>query len=263
MYQPTEIGTFNDEDIKQFCQTGWLIKEGYDPRNVQQACYELRASDIYYDLATGEKHVVTADDYILLKPHQMTVVITEESLKLPDDILGRILTKGKLFSIGVLPVNTYADPGFTGRLGIVLYNASNNYIKIHPLQSIAKIEFTKLQKQVIDRYVGQHGYQTEIWPIPSDSILSPDEIKKDKRIKSSTEEIILSYGKPIGQIMDRIFRFEKYLIFTIIAYISFSMLLIFLAQGTDWISPTSALLLGVGSNIITSLLTYLAINLRR
>ena len=73
-----------------------------------------------------------------------------ERISLPDRLLGRVLAKGQLFSIGILPVCTYADPGFDGRLGITLFNFSRHYISIKPGQPIAKIEFSILP----DRWEG-------------------------------------------------------------------------------------------------------------
>ena len=81
----------------------------------------------------------------------------------------------------LLPVNTYADPGFQGNLGIILHNNSINYLKIKEDELIAKIEFSALQHPVQKRYNGQHGYKTKIWPIPVEYSLTNDEIKSDNK----------------------------------------------------------------------------------
>jgi dCTP deaminase len=260
----TTVGTLSDIDIINLCLEGELIVENFSKKNVHQSCYELRASSVYYDIANNnKKYTLSANEFILIKPRQLVVVITMEKLELPHDILARILTKGKLFSIGLLPVNTYADPGFDGYLGIVLNNLSNNYLKIFPEESIAKMEFSRLMVPVERAYRGQHGYQTEIWPVPKDMILSPQEIRNDPRIKSPTEEIILAYGSNIGKVIDRVFRFERALILTAVFYILFSMIIIYAMQGSDWITPTTGIILGVASNVFTSLLVYGATNIRR
>jgi len=260
----TRVGTLSDKDIVNLCSQGCLIVDNYSKKNVHQSCYELRASQIYYDIVDSQKQYnLSNSEYILIKPRQLVVVITMETISLPSDILARILTKGKLFSIGLLPVNTYADPGFYGNLGIVFYNLSNSYLKIFPGESIAKMEFSRLMIPVKEPYRGQHGYQTKIWPVPKEMILSPQEISKDPRIKSSTEEIILSYGSNIGEVIDRVFRFERSLIFAVLFYILFSMLLIYAMQGNDWITPTTGFILGVVTNISTSLLVYVATNINR
>src|SRR5690606_30072793 len=132
-----------------------LITEEFEEKNIKQSCYELRASNIYYDINSADRKIeLKEDEYILIKPKALVVIMTYETLEMPANILGRILTKGKLFSVGLLPVNTYADPGFSGRLGIVFSNLSNNYIKITPKESIAKIEFSKLENNVERPYHG-------------------------------------------------------------------------------------------------------------
>jgi len=183
----TVIGTLNDTDIEASCQIGVLIEENYDPKRVKQACYELRCGTIFYRQSEKYKRfVVEEGGNIVIKPGDTLVIITYESLKLPADIIGRIFTKGVLFSLGIVPVKTYADPGFSGRLGIVMSNISGNYIKLSPGEPIAKIEFSRLQYPVTKPYDGQHGYQTEIWPLRLDLLMTEEEIRTDPR--TSTDD---------------------------------------------------------------------------
>jgi dCTP deaminase len=260
----TIIGTLNDSVIKKMCTEGKLIVENFKEKNVKQACYELRASNIYYDVTVSDRKIEVEDnEYILIKPKQLVVIMTLETLDLSSNMLGRILTKGKLFSVGLLPVNTYADPGFSGKLGIVFSNLSTNYLKLKPKDAIAKIEFCKLEHSVEKPYSGQHGYETEIWPIPKELILTSDEIKSDQRIKSIPEEIELSYGKDISKVIKRVYKFERRLILASIAYLMFTMILIIALQGTDWINNTVSILLGVISNILFTFITWTSTNFRR
>lgn len=265
----SSIGTLSDDDINLLCSKKVLISDSFCQKNVQQCCYELRASKIYYDLS-NDKTKYDLDElgfsYILIKPKQTVVVVTEEKLNLPEDIVGRILTKGKLFSIGLLPVNTYADPGFTGNLGIVLFNSSNKYIKIKRGEPICKIEFSRLQKPVRQGYEGQHGYNTNIWPIPEDMYLSEQEIATDTRINDISEEIILTYGNDLGKVIKRINKFEKRLIVIAILNTLIAAILIYaLLMGNFTKSATIiwAIFLGVAANIITSFTQYLSIDFRR
>jgi len=258
------VGTLSDKEIKRLCKQGKLINDNYDEKHVKQSCYELRAGNIYYDISdSAKKYNLSDDEYILIKPKQVVVVITNESINLSKDVLGRILSKGSLFSIGISPVNTYADPGFFGNLGIVLNNLSTNYIKIKPKECIAKIEFSKLQEGVQTQYNGQHGYQTNIWPIRDDLIMTEEEIKKDERIFKFDTEIELSYGKNISGAISRVFRYERYLIGSIILYLTFTILLITFmtykdVAGDAILSPLLSLSLGVCSNIIFGIISFVA-----
>lgn len=263
---PNHIGTLSDDEIIELGESRQLITDGFERENVRQACYELRAGSIHYRPAEGNHREVVPDGgNILIKPKQLVVIITMERLELPADILGRVLSKGRLFSLGLLPVDTYADPGFSGRLGIVLFNAANNYLRISPGDPIAKIEFTRLAVPVARPYRGAHGYHTEVWPLTEQMILSEDQVQQDPRIGGPTEELSRAYGRDFGSTLDRIFRYERRLIIAAFAYILFTLVLIALTQkpGGAQLSVWTAIGLGVVSNVVTSLLIFAATQLWR
>ncbi|EGQ2936465.1 dCTP deaminase domain-containing protein [Staphylococcus pseudintermedius] len=247
----TNIGTLNDKDIISLCRDGKLITENYDEKNVKQACYELTAGNVYHDISNNQKkYILKNEEYILIKPKQTIVILTKETMYLPNNMLGRILTKGKLFSVGLLPVNTYADPGFQGKIGIVFTNISNNYLKIRPGEKIAKIEFCKLENKVSKSYSGQHGYETEIWPVSQDNILNNEEIKLDKRIKDLSTEIELSYGKKFSNVITRIETHERKFLLATILYIIITLVLIGVFSGTNWLNTVTSIVIGIGTNLI-------------
>ncbi|MEK4051606.1 MULTISPECIES: dCTP deaminase domain-containing protein [Bacillus] len=253
----TNIGTLNDQDIIDFCNDGKLITENFSLKNVKQACYELTASNIYYDISNAhQKHTLKENEYILIKPKQIVVILTAESLYLPNDMLGRILTKGKLFSVGLLPVNTYADPGFQGKLGIVFSNISNNYLKITQGDAIAKIEFNKLEMAVSRPYSGQHGFETGVWPVLTEYILNSEEIKSDKRIQNTSTEIELSYGKKFTSVIKRIEQYERRFLLATILYLIITLVLIGVFSGTEWLNTIATVAIGLGVNIIYGLLAF-------
>jgi dCTP deaminase len=192
-------GTLGDGDIRRLAAEGELIISGFEPESVRQACYELRASHIFWDIQSPDENKrIEIDDKngYLLRPNNYVIAIVEETIKLPSDVLGRILTKGQLFSLGVLPVNTYADPGFRGRLGITLYNASKRYIRFRPGEPVAKIEFTRLPRPVDEPYFGQHGFETEMWPKPAHLYSQP----VSDEVGDKYEELEAIYGSPIAEI---------------------------------------------------------------
>lgn len=250
--QRTRIGTLYDREIEELASNGKLITEGFDRNFVKQACYELRAGSVYYDLASeAERIEVDADEFILIKPRQSVVIIAFETVVIPDDMLARILTKGKLFSIGLLPVNTYADPGFDGNLGIVFFNASTQFLKIMPGEPIAKIEFTRLEHPVHRPYHGQHGYHTQIWPIPTEMILTEEEIQKDKRILSTDRELQLSYGSEISKVVKTISRYYRWLILASCLYFTLVLGLFVLVTQQFAVTIAIGVAVGIVANIVT------------
>lgn len=258
-------GTLSDNYIRQAANQNWLISENFDDARIRQACYELRAGSVYYELDTADRqrhpvrHELGSGDYILLKPKQFITVITHEKLKLPANVLGRVLTKGQLFSIGIIPVNTYADPGFEGNLGIVLANLSNNYLKIQQLDPIGKIEFSKLTQPVTSPYGGQHGYETQMWPVPYRMILSQEEVANDKRVKAPLDELGTIHGDLLADHLKRVFRFERYVMLAAAFYFILSILVLTTLVAQDaalTLSSIFSVVLGVVSNIIFAALMY-------
>lgn len=257
-------GTLRDGEIRELAKSGNLISAEFDPECVHQACYELRAGNVYYDLSNlpeVPRHELREGEQILVKPKQLVAIITKEALELPPDILGRVLTKGRLFSVGMLPINTYADPGFRGNLGLVMYNLSSNYLQIRPGEPIAKIEFSRLEEPVEDPYSGQHGYQTKIWPIATDMVVRPEDALKDHRVGPLLDEVKRECGPLMGRVLERVFRYERRLITATAVYLVMTLVLVGVIGGTNWLSTTLAVLLGVGANLATGLLLFLATSL--
>lgn len=180
----------NDKAILDSINRSDLIK-GAVPENVGPSCYELRMGNVYYDLTVNNEPIqVPEGETILIKPGHKVVLITQEELIIPNDILGRVISKGSFFSIGLSPVCTNADPGFEGNMGIVTQNTSDKYIEIPVNEAIAKIDFNKLEHDSNKPYQGQHGFKTEIWPIKTHLQKTHKDLKdaKDNRIESELEE---------------------------------------------------------------------------
>jgi dCTP deaminase len=172
---------------------------------------------------------------------------------LPDDVLARILAKGQLFSIGIVPVNTYADPGFRGRLGITLFNASHRHLVIKPGQEIAKIEFMKLNRPVSKPYSGQHGYETRIWPIPTHLYASRELLEKQHIQPHSLGEIERSYGPVVSSLEGRLRSYERKIWVQIFLTVAFFAAIFSVAGRVDW---SVSIALGILANLTTNLFAF-------
>lgn len=255
-----EVGTLND---KQIAESGYISGE-FKAENVKQACYELRSGNVYYDLTVSKDRVTVEDkESILIKPGHLVVVITKEEIDLPDDIIGRILTKGSFFSLGLSPVNTYADPGFKGRLGIVLFNCSTNYIAIPPGSPIAKLELSRLREKVEKPYKSQHGYGAEIWPIQSHFILKPDEIKRDPRIGSPIEELAGRFGPDFKLVTDKLFGYQRRILLIFFFVLAFNFALLALVTQIGLPEQASGWAIGILTNVTTGGLVLFFTRIRR
>lgn len=180
--------TLSDYDIGAEIKAGRLIRNA-DMKRLAGACYELRMGNVYYDLTEGGKRFALApDQMVLIKPGHRVVLITSEELEVPVDILVRVVSKGSLFSVGLSPVATYADPGFGGNLGIVTENVSDKYIELPQGEAIAKADFTRLTSPAGHLYQGQHGFQAGIWPIKTHLQKDHGDVANDPRVRSEKEE---------------------------------------------------------------------------
>jgi dCTP deaminase len=180
--------TLSDADIGAEMGLGRLIRNG-DAQQLAGACYELRLGSVYYDLTESDLpiRVVPGQD-ILVKPGHRVVLITHEELEVPNDVLARIVSKGSLFSVGLTPVATYADPGFSGNVGIVTQNISDKYLILPQLEPIAKADFTRLTSITNRPYRGQHGFSVQIWPIKHQLQKSHADVAGDPRVGTEKDE---------------------------------------------------------------------------
>jgi len=249
-----ETGTITDSDVNDLATAGHLIGEEFDSNSLKQACYELRASTIFYETGSGRENTrvnVEAGGSYVLRPHTYVTAITMEALDLPSNVLGRILTKGQLFSVGLLPVNTYADPGFKGRLGITLYNTSHRYLVIRPKQPIAKIEFSVLSKSVKVPYHGQHGFATGIWPIPTDMYATSEDLARARIDPSELTELSLVYGREFSELARRFRYYERRVWLQIFLTVMALLAVSFWVGQINW---AGSIALGVTANLLTQLI---------
>lgn len=222
--------TLSDNDVIKLIGKGKLIKNG-DPALCVGASYELRLSDVYYDLTEGDRPItVTAGEAILIKPGHHVVLITQEDLDVPDDLLGRVVAKGSLFSIGLSHVATYADPGFKGNLGIVTQNISDKYILLPPGERIAKIDFTQLSSPAKQPYAGQHGFRTHIWPIKHQLQKTFVEVKSDRRMGTEREEAYRLLPRATADLLRKLDRRHRLLDVGILALVVLNAVAIFLVN---------------------------------
>jgi dCTP deaminase len=246
-------GILVDDQLASVCQSGELITKNFEPTNVKQACYELRASDLFYETYSSreDKRVLVDSSGYILPPSSYVTAIVFETIDLPNDVLARIMAKGQLFSIGIVPVNTYADPGFSGRLRITLLNASHRHLVIQPREAIAKIEFVKLNRPVSRPYKGAHGYETKIWPIPTQFYADKKLLRSRKVDPHSLEEIERSYGPVVCRLEARLRHYERKVWLQIGLTVLFFLIIFVIARKVDL---AVSLALGVVANFATTCL---------
>lgn len=229
----------------------------YEPSNIGPSSYELRMGNCYYDLTEGDKLIqLQPSQDVIIKPGHLVVLITKEKLNIPHNTLGRVISKGSLFSIGLTPACTNADPGFSGNLGIVTQNISDKYIVIPQSESIAKIDFSSLESATTKPYVGQHGFQTNTWPIKKQFQKTHADVAADSRVdkeENESHKIIPNY---VSLSIRKCLRYQKISSSLLICLMIINALLI-AAIDSQWLDTTKSLVISLIASFIVLLITTL------
>jgi dCTP deaminase len=108
--------------------------------------------------------VETAQPFIL-QPREFALAITEETLELDDDILGRLEGRSSLGRIGIIVHGTAGlfDPGWRGKATLELSNLGIMPVALYPGMRICSFTFEQLSspvsvpyyKKASNKYAGQ------------------------------------------------------------------------------------------------------------
>lgn len=179
-------------------------------KNIGASCYELRMGSVYYDLTEDNKRIeLNYNEDVIIKPGHLVVLISLEELNLPLDLMARVISKGSLFSIGLTPICTNVDPGFKGNMGLVVQNISNKYITLPRNEPLAKVDFSLLTTNTTKPYQGQHGFQTQVWPIKKHLQKNHSEVKSDKRVDSEEKEASRIIPTSTANSVNKLLKYQK------------------------------------------------------
>ncbi len=141
-------------------------------RDDPAACIDPAAED-----QEGLMRTVQADgpdEPIVLLPHAFALATTLETVRLPDDVAGRLEGKSSLGRLGLQTHATagWIDPGFSGRITLELSNVAPLPIKLWPGMKIGQLCLFRTEAPALRPY-GSPGlgsrYQGQVAPTPSRS----------------------------------------------------------------------------------------------
>jgi len=109
--------------------------------------------------------VVKPGEPFILQPREFALAITEETLELDDDVLGRLEGRSSLGRIGIIVHGTAGlfDPGWRGKATLELSNLGIMPVALYPGMRICSFTFEQLStraavpyyKKVGNKYAGQ------------------------------------------------------------------------------------------------------------
>jgi len=200
------------EDLKGIlCKENIILDDNdeccYKEENIKQASYELKLGKEVY-LTDNKKQVktilTTEKDVITINPGQFALLLTEETVHIPNYLLGFISIKASEKLKGLINVSGFhVDPGFKGKLLFSVYNASPSKIQLTKGSPYFLIWFseikTPLEKEDLyssKNHQGQKTIDTKyITPLINGEMASPHILlKKINSQKDSTTRILWIAG---------------------------------------------------------------------
>ena len=102
---------------------------------------------------------VPAGEPFVLQPHEFALAITEETLELDDDVLGRLEGRSSLGRIGIIVHGTAGlfDPGWSGKATLELSNLGRMPVALYPGMRICSFTFEQLSSRVAVPYRKKAG----------------------------------------------------------------------------------------------------------
>lgn len=196
-----------------------LIVEDFDPSLLRGCCYEFRVGPICYVYNYEEKKARQLDRQVhLIRPMEIITIVTMEKVSLDRRHFLNLWAKGSMFSVGLAPICTAADPGFVGHLGITITNLSARPVSLKVGTRFVKGAFYRLSRDVKHAYVGQHGDAKLSWPYPDQFHTEPPDFAS---LDSAAWEFM---PPPVKQMIERLRDAEKYVRWVI--YIFTTLLLL-------------------------------------
>lgn len=128
-------------DLTLFNSAEVFEKDFIDLRNIDQE-----------DLKQSTKFIDISDGYTI-DPGEYFTGYTNEHIHLSSFYNGRISNRNSITKIGLnAAINTYINPGFSGRMPLVIFNFSRHPIKIYPGIRICQLEIYSLEGEAIRSY---------------------------------------------------------------------------------------------------------------
>lgn len=121
-------GVLVDHQIVRAIKDGVIGIDPFNAGNVHAAAIDL-----------------TIAKSLMLAASEVVTMRTKERIELPSDYLGRIGIADRLASAGVFSTQALQlEPGFKGRIGICLFNASKASVRLRIGEAVLRLEIVRL-----------------------------------------------------------------------------------------------------------------------
>jgi dCTP deaminase len=139
------------------------IVDPFDTANIKHCAYELAVGGEAYISSVEGKQLIAPGMHITIPPGQFALLLTEETVSIPLDVIGFISIRASIKFRGLVNVSGFhIDPGFKGRLKFSVYNAGGQPIVLARGQRIFMMWLSDLDRKTRDGYKSTDKWKNEI-----------------------------------------------------------------------------------------------------
>ncbi len=155
------MAILSDKDIKEMLSNGHIsIEPLQDEKQIQPSSVDLRIGDefkVFHVVRTPyidpkdeeevanymETFTVPEGEAFIIHPNEFALATTQETVKLPADIVARVEGRSSMGRLGVTMHVTagYIDPGFEGKITLEISNIGAMPVALYPGQRVCQVVF--------------------------------------------------------------------------------------------------------------------------
>ncbi len=194
-----------DSDIQQAIGKSEILIEPFSEKQIQPASYDLRVGAAGISTTSGGKVDVEGKGFFELRPGDVGILLTRESLEFDASHTARIGLRSKYARKGVIAtVGPQVDPGFRGRLKIGVTNLTPHTVAFPFEDDFVTLEIHKLSRPSSSPYDG---------PYQGVEDLSPDDIEavteKENMSFARVLETLSTLSRNVSELAESVKNFEK------------------------------------------------------
>src|SRR5439155_9455489 len=175
------------------------------------ACHLRIGDEVFLTSEETPRKLSQKSPFLSIEPGEFAVLITDEYVYLPDDIIGFISVRHTYKQKGIVSVSGFhVDPGFHGRLTFTVYNAGPNSVPIRfkdLMFIITFAEITRPTRPYEGDFSGQIGISAAIVASLQGPSLSPRNL--DERLRRLEIEVRVLLAPLAAAIIAAILSFFK------------------------------------------------------
>ena len=152
----------SSETLSSIIQANNIIQP-YSKERIHQGAYELSVGKELFVTCDKKDVMLKNNEKKIIPPGQLALLLTEEVISIPNNMLAFISVKASKKIQGLINVSGFhVDPGFSGKLKFTVYNAGASNIIIQPGDVLFMIWFSLFDQPTNDIYKGVHQNQSHI-----------------------------------------------------------------------------------------------------